>query len=288
MPQKNISCHTDSYLANGGWSIRTPFFTACVLSIALLAVYSMPLSAETSVRIAFLGERDSDAFKGALQGVNEANTQGKFLGLRYDLVVATDHDDALALGATAIVADVSAIRLLRLAEDSGGAPVFNVSAEDDALRDACQEHLFHTIPSDGMRDDALQQWARKRPDSAAEARAWHPKFKKYAAAQLNRRYTEAFGQSMTDISWAGWAATKLLSDTIARIGSTDADAIAEILSGNLAFDGQKGITMSFRNTGQLRQPILLIENDAIVAEAPVRGIVDSSNLDSLGLADCLK
>ena len=93
---------------------------------------------------------------------------------------------------------------------------------------------------------------------------------------------------MTDIAWAGWAATKLLSDTIARTGSTDADALAEILSSDLAFDGQKGITMSFRNTGQLRQPILLIENDAIVAEAPVRGIVDSSNLDSVGLADCLK
>jgi len=44
--------------------------------------------------------------------------------------------------------------------------------------------------------------------------------------------------------------------------------------------------MSFRDTGQLRQTLLLVENGEIVAEAPVRGVVDPDDLDSLGLRAC--
>jgi len=46
--------------------------------------------------------------------------------------------------------------------------------------------------------------------------------------------------------------------------------------------------MNFRETGQLRQPILLVEGDKIVAEAPVRGIAKPPTLDSLGLLSCEK
>ena len=102
------------------------------------------------------------------------------------------------------------------------------------------------------------------------------------------RYQETFGQTMDDEAWAGWAAVKLTTDTLARLAATPERQLTEALETDLAFDGQKGIDMSFRRTGQLRQPLLLIENGKIVGEAPVRGIVGATNLDSLGLAECPK
>ncbi len=262
-----------------------------LLCFALAAVSTASLAADSrEIRIAFLGPADSDSLRGASQGITEANAQGRFLGLSYKLIAARDPADALAAGASAIVADISALRVLKLAETALELPVINVAAEDDALREACQPNLFHTIPSLAMRDDAALQWQRKQPASAAEARAWHEDFRKYAAAQLNRRYSEAWERPMSDVAWAGWAAVKLLADSIARLGAEAAEgpALLEALRGDIAFDGQKGVDMSFRETGQLRQPLLLVEGGRIVGEAPVRGIVNTDNLDSLGLANCLK
>ena len=255
---------------------------ACILA-------TLPAPAQTTtVRIGFLGTADTDAHRGARQGIDEANAQGKFLALRYELVTVEDASQAVAIGPSGIVAAVSPLRLLKLSGDAAGIPVLNATAPDDELREECRGNLFHTIPSHAMHEDALQQWRRKNPRSQALARAWHPDFKKYAAAQLNRRYGEAFGRAMTDEAWAAWAAVKLLSDTVARTGSADPAIALESMQTDLAFDGQKGIGMSFRDTGQLRQPLLLVENDEIVGEAPVRGIVGITNLDSLGLPECPK
>jgi hypothetical protein len=54
----------------------------------------------------------------------------------------------------------------------------------------------------------------------------------------------------------------------------------------MAFDGQKGVPHTFRDTGQLRQPLLLVEAGKLVGEAPVPGVVDTNDLDSLGLTSC--
>ena len=58
------------------------------------------------------------------------------------------------------------------------------------------------------------------------------------------------------------------------------------LKNELTFDGQKGSNMNFRKNGQLRQLILLVENDKIITEAPVRGVAKPPTLDSLGILDC--
>jgi hypothetical protein len=58
------------------------------------------------------------------------------------------------------------------------------------------------------------------------------------------------------------------------------------LKNELSFDGQKGSDMNFRITGQLRQLILLVENDKIVTEAPIRGVAKPPTLDSLGILEC--
>ncbi|MGR8947364.1 MAG: ABC transporter substrate-binding protein [Gammaproteobacteria bacterium] len=122
----------------------------------------------------------------------------------------------------------------------------------------------------------------------AKARAWHRTFRKYAASQLNSRYQETFAQEMDDEAWAGWAATKLLADVLIRAPELVNKGLIDELRTNVAFDGQKGIDMTFRDTGQLAQPLLLIENDEIKGEAPVRGVVDITDLDSLGEVSCPK
>ena len=93
---------------------------------------------------------------------------------------------------------------------------------------------------------------------------------------------------MDDYAWAGWAAVKMITDTVARENFTEADKLLAYLKSSLTFDGQKGINMNFRPTGQLRQPILLVENDEIVSEAPVRGVAKPPTVDSLGILDCSK
>jgi ABC transporter substrate binding protein (PQQ-dependent alcohol dehydrogenase system) len=118
------------------------------------------------------------------------------------------------------------------------------------------------------------------------AHAWHSTFEKYAAAQLNKRYRDSFATPMVDEAWAGWAAVKIVSDTVARTQSAAPAALREALRGAIAFDGQKGVEMDFRADGQLRQPLLLIHEDTVVGEAPVRGVAEVEDLDSLGTGAC--
>ena len=79
---------------------------------------------------------------------------------------------------------------------------------------------------------------------------------------------------------------KLLSDTVARVQDSSAATLLDALRSRLAFDGQKGVDMSFRADGQLRQPLLLVDGERLVGEAPVRGVVDIEDLDSLGPSRC--
>lgn len=250
---------------------------------ALLCTLSAALAAQT-VDILFVGEANTPAHSGARQGLSEANAQGEFLGVTYRLVSA----DTTGADPRAVVAAVNPTRLMGLREQYRDVPVLNVTAADTELREACEPNLFHVGASRAMLADAESQWQRKHPGSSARARAWHKTFRKYAASQLNSRYHEQFKQDMNDEAWAGWAAVKLLSDTIVRQPALTGAGLIRELQTNLAFDGQKGSDMSFRETGQLRQPLLLVDNDKIVGEAPVRGVVNTNNLDSLGLAFCPK
>ena len=268
------------------WRRRGP-----VLSLlAGLALYAAQIDAAPSlnVRIAFIGQAASDAHAGASQGIREANAQGKFLGLSYALVDAQDVTAARAAQVSAIVVAGEAAALLTLAGQATGTPLLNVTAEDDSLRSHCISNLLHTIPSQAMRVDALQQWRLKQADSQAQAQAWDAGAELYAGSQLNKRYADHAGRAMNDQAWAGWAAVKLVSDTVARLRSGDPAGLLTALRKDLAFDGQKGVDMSFRDNGQLRQPLLLVEHGKIVGEAPVRGVAADGDLDSLGPSACVK
>jgi ABC transporter substrate binding protein (PQQ-dependent alcohol dehydrogenase system) len=52
----------------------------------------------------------------------------------------------------------------------------------------------------------------------------------------------------------------------------------------LQLDGSKGTTLTFRPwDGQLRQPLLLTDGQAVISQAPVEGLLHPTNvLDTLG------
>lgn len=239
------------------------------------------------VKLLFLGEANSPAHRGAMQGLAEAQAQGEFLGLAYTLDVLAP-GATLPAGTSAVVVAAPAEALIATAAAHSGVPVLNTTLGDDRLRRECRPNLFHTLASAEMLRDAEAQWRKANPEGpAARAQVWHPDFTRYAAAQLNKRYRDTFKEAMTDEAWAGWAAVKLLSDTVAREQTADGTALLTALRERLAFDGQKGVDLSFRADGQLRQPLLLVVDGALAGEAPVRGVVDIEDLDSLGHVECL-
>ncbi|MGE0860425.1 MAG: ABC transporter substrate-binding protein [Gammaproteobacteria bacterium] len=258
---------------------------AFVLLAALAGtVFNADAATPLAVRLAYVGPAESDSLAGARQGIAEGNAQGKFLGLTFELVDSRELTAALAAKPVAVLVDLPAAEVAAGAAQAAGVAVINIGAEDDQLRARCAPNLLHTLPSAAMRADALRQWKQKSPQSQASAHAWHWRAEMYAGSQLNKRYTHKTGKPMSDQAWAGWAAAKLVTDTAARLKSADPVALLKALREDLAFDGQKGVEMSFRPNGQLRQPLLLVEQDAIVGEAPVRGV--ATDLDSLGTSDC--
>lgn len=261
------------------YSKRFGIISIAIISAAMFAKNS--IAGTTVINLSFIGNKNSLAFMGVKQGQNEANLQGQFLGQSYSL-------SATPVDSTAILAAINADELRQLSKAHPHKAIFNLIAEDDALRTECLPNVLHVIPSQAMKQDALAQWKKKNPSDDVNAQTWHSSFRKYAASQLNSRFSESTSYKMNDTAWAGWAAVKLLSDSVVRSQLNEAEPLLKFIKTKLAFDGQKGMSLNFRDTGQLRQPILLIKNNKIVGEAPVRGIAKTTNLDSLGLAACLK
>jgi len=258
--------------------------------LACMASASVQAQAARELQLAYVGDPAHPAWKGIQQAHAEANLQGRFLGQQYQIETLTLSDLGDRTGAQfhAVIAAIEAEDLIRVAESLPNVPILNVAAEQDWLRQRCAHNLFHVLPSARMRADAIKQWQTQAGRGDVEARAWHSSFKRYAAAQLNRRYQSAQGEPMQDLSWAGWAGVKLVTDLLALYPQASPTELMQHLHNDLAFDGQKGQVLTFRPTGQLRQPLLLIAGDSIVGEAPLRGVVDITDLDSLGTKECPK
>jgi hypothetical protein len=261
---------------------------AVLLGAAISATLSLSVSAEParvlSVPVVYYGAADSSAHNGIQQGLDEANLQGRFLGQRYRLSNASPDQPGASMEAAALLTAVDAETLKKLSSAAPDTPIFNLTLDADDLRAACLPNVLHVQPSQAMKADALRQWRKLHPDSSATAYAWHHAFEKYSGIQLNTRFRKSQGRDMDDAAWAGWAAVKMLSDSVARAGSTAPRRLHEYLRTELKFDGQKGIEMNFRSDGQLRQVVLLVEGGKIVGEAPVKGVAELHDLDSLGIA----
>jgi ABC-type branched-subunit amino acid transport system substrate-binding protein len=259
-------------------------------SIVVLTAAFCALASAQEKKIVFLGDPTDEETRTAIAaGVDEAERQAGFLGIDYLFVVArpgeaAEHDDALAV----IVAGSPAETLAAadaLAE--AHVPVFNVSSGDDRLRTQCRANLFHVVPSDKMLADAAAQWLQANPDAKnVEAHAWHEDFVKFSARELNRRWRETTERPMSDRDWAIWAAYKLVSDAVANNPDAGPEQLIAYFREEMEFDAVKGVYATFRQTGQLRQPLLVVVDGELEGEAPVRGVTDSEDLDSLGAQEC--
>jgi len=258
-------------------------------TISLALLLSFALSAQ-EVKIAYVGPpmRDTSSGNGAQLGLKEAQLQGEFLGLKYSLTPAELSDLAVLRGADAILVAGTPGRVLAVVEAvrEQGVPVFNIAATQDTLRTACAPNLLHTIPSDAMLAAAVAQWKKNSDAGSVRAKAWHPDFVKFAARDLNKRFQEVWGSDMDDESWAAWAAVRIIADAAANLPeATVAERLAYMRT-EMEFDGQKGDYMTFRDTGQLRQLLLVVVNGDLAGEAPVRGVAASDDLDSLDPLVC--
>ncbi|MFO1349587.1 MAG: ABC transporter substrate-binding protein [Gammaproteobacteria bacterium] len=115
--------------------------------------------------------------------------------------------------------------------------------------------------------------------------AWHWAWERQGAPQLNNRFQHQAKRDMRDVDWAAWVAVKAIAEAVQSTSSADFKILKDYLFGDtLQLDGFKGAPMSFRRWDhQLRQPLLLVTHNWVVARAPIAGFLhQTNNLDTLG------
>ena len=116
--------------------------------------------------------------------------------------------------------------------------------------------------------------------------AWNASVEQHGAAQLQSRFEELAGRDMRAVDYAAWAAARAIGEAVTRTGSADPDALRDyMLSDAFELGGFKGRPLTFRSwNGQMRQPVPLAHEGAVVALAPLEGFLHPRNeLDTLGL-----
>jgi ABC transporter substrate binding protein (PQQ-dependent alcohol dehydrogenase system) len=151
---------------------------------------------------------EDNGLAGAQTGLTDNQTTGKFLGQTYTLnnVNVFDGQDPLTpakemLSASPyLVLDAPADVLLAIADlpEAQDAILFNATSGEVALRDTeCRHNLFHSLPSDAMRTDALAQvFVQKRWTDLVMIEGTYPEDLAYAAAM--RRSLTKFGLKLSD------------------------------------------------------------------------------------------
>lgn len=150
---------------------------------------------------------------GALTGLKDNQTTGRFLDQKYELAetYVPEGDDPIAMAKELLSASpyliLSAPATVQTAiadlPEAQGALIFNTSAGDLSLRDAdCRANLFHTLPSDAMRTDALAQvFVQKRWTDLVMITGTHPQDVTYARSM--RRSLTKFGLALSgEKEWA--------------------------------------------------------------------------------------
>jgi len=113
---------------------------------------------------------DDLGLAGAEDGTSEINTTGRFLGWKFKLYeetlpagadVAAQARRMFTLGPAVIIADLRADDLLQLADSPVGkrSLILDIRTSDDSLRQQdCRANVFHVLPNQAMRTDALAQF----------------------------------------------------------------------------------------------------------------------------------
>ncbi len=119
-----------------------------------------------------------------------------------------------------------------------------------------------------------------------EPAGWTPAMEQWGAVQLQARFREQAGRSMTAVDYAAWAAMRAIGEGVTQTKFSDPATIrAFLLSDAFSLAGFKGVKLSFRPwNGQLRQPVPIAHPQAVVATAPIEGFLHQRNeLDTLGI-----
>lgn len=115
---------------------------------------------------------------------------------------------------------------------------------------------------------------------------WSPVVEQWGAAQLQSRFKQLAGRAMTALDFAAWGAVRVIGGAVTRVNSGDQQKIVSYIHNpKHKFAMYKKVGLSFRPwNGQLRQAIPLVNSDAVVALAPLKGFLHQrSELDTLGL-----
>lgn len=148
--------------------------------------------------------------------------------------------------------------------------------------------LVADAADDFARYISYNTW-RPRPVAGSEGLrpvAWHRVVEQWGAAQLQSRFEKLAERPMLDRDYAAWAAVRAIGEAVTRTGAADAETLRSfMLSPEFELAGFKGAPLTFRNwNGQLRQPIPLVQERALVAQAPLEGFLHQrTELDTLGL-----
>jgi len=117
---------------------------------------------------------------------------------------------------------------------------------------------------------------------------WHWSWDRDGATQVTSRFLKLTDhrREMTAADWSTWIAVRAVFNAYARApGAPDPDKVdAYLRSDKLRLDGSKGFALNFRPwDGQLRQPVLLATENAVIAVPPLPGFEHATNdLDTLG------
>jgi len=116
--------------------------------------------------------------------------------------------------------------------------------------------------------------------------AWSRIYDEIGARQLQLRFHTATKRWMTDLDYGGWLAVRAFGEAAIRTASADPAKIAAYLhSKDFELAGYKGPPFSFRPwDGQLRQPVLLVDDRSLVSISPQPGFLHQFyETDTLGV-----
>lgn len=115
--------------------------------------------------------------------------------------------------------------------------------------------------------------------------AWSPAHEQWGAIQLQNRFLEAAGRRMEEEDMLAWMAVRAVGEAATRAGSAEPEAVdAYLLGPEFELAAFKGEALSLRGWNrQMRQPILLATENAVVSVSPQEGFLHpTSFLDTLG------
>ena len=115
--------------------------------------------------------------------------------------------------------------------------------------------------------------------------AWHRVVEQWGAAQLQSRFAAQSQRWMNSKDYAAWMAVRTLGEAVTQTKSSDAKTLFDFINSErfqlAAFKGRK---LNYRQwSGQLRQPIPLVQPRSLVSQPPLEGFLHPiTDLDTLG------